>query len=206
MKNKVIYFLSWLLFRSLMLTYRFEYFGYENLVACRQSTKGFIYGLWHEFFFAAVASHPYQGIRPMISQSRDGEIISRIAISLGFEPVRGSTRRGGKEAREAFYAELPKGLVAAFTADGPKGPRRKLKSGIVDLAREGELRILPLGIAASWSIRVKKAWDHSLIPLPFARVRIYYGEPIDVPKDCRGLAFAQMKSHVAQGLNSVSSF
>lgn len=141
----------------------------------------------------------------MISQSNDGELISYIAQKLGFEPVRGSTSRGGEAARNELYDRIEKGLQAAFTADGPKGPRRKMKSGLVDLSRSGRMAILPLGIDADRKWVLHKSWDNSVIPKPFSRVFVVYGAPFIISADTHGAAFAEAKRHAASCLNLVAA-
>lgn len=163
----------------------------------------FVYGLWHENFFAAVATHAHKGISPMISQSDDGELISYISKKLGFTPVRGSTSRGGEQARHQLYERINSGLVAAFTADGPRGPRRKMKSGLIDLSRSGQMAILPLAINADRAWILHKSWDHSLIPKPFAKVAVVYGEPFIVEPEAHGQAFAAAKRQAADAINEV---
>ena len=51
--------------------------------------------------------------------------------------------------------------------------------GIVSLARMAERPIQPVAFSARPAIRLS-SWDQSLIPLPFARVVVAYGEPIPV--------------------------
>jgi lysophospholipid acyltransferase (LPLAT)-like uncharacterized protein len=213
-KKKVplkIRMLCWLALGAYLLlcaTYRVRYANPEALEKARAlHPKGsFVFGLWHEFFFTAVATHRHQDIAPMISQSNDGELISFIAEALGFKPVRGSTSRGGASARDALYARIDSGLKAAFTADGPRGPRRKLKSGIVDLARTGSMAIVPLAISADRAWILRRSWDHSMIPKPFARLVVCYGDPVVVEPNAHGLAFATEKQKVRIALNQIADF
>lgn len=205
LKIKVLCWVAYLIYRTLTLTYRIRYVHAENRqAASRLHPKGsYVFGLWHECFFAAVATHTGQAIAPMISQSNDGELISFISERLGFKPVRGSTSRGGEAAREALYERINSGLQAAFTADGPKGPRRKMKSGLVDLSRAGEMPILPLAIAADRCWILHKSWDRSIIPKFFAKVYVVYGAPFIVDKNAHGLQFAEAKRKAEAALNAV---
>ena len=134
----------------------------------------YVYGLWHESFFAGVSVYTNQNIAPMISQSNDGEFISYIAEKLGYRPVRGSTSRGGEDARTALYQRISEGLVAAFTADGPRGPRHKMKSGLIDLSRSGRMAIVPLAVDADRKWIMHKSWDQSIIPKPMEFGNIEY--------------------------------
>ena len=207
LRTRILCWLAYGLYRLLTFGYKIRFVGLEN----RDQAYGmhpngsFVMGIWHEYFFAAVAAHPNLGIRPMISQSEDGEFIAFIAKKLGYRPVRGSSSRGGAAARQKLYERIERGLIAAFTADGPRGPRRKMKSGLIDLSRSGQMAILPLAVAADRSWVLKKSWDQSLIPKPFANVWIAYGEPIMIPADCHGKEFAAAKRQVTERLNAVDA-
>ncbi len=201
-------FLSYIIFRLLTSTYRVQFFQQENLIKAKSMhpNSSFIYALWHEHFFTAVASHPHQGITPMISQSNDGEIITYIGRKLGFTPVRGSTSRGGAEARDELYNQAALGLKAAFTVDGPTGPRHKLKSGVVDLARNTSMPILPLAISADRCWILTRSWDHSMIPKPFAKVSVVYGEPLCIKEDTHGSEFAAAKRKASEALKATNAY
>jgi len=202
-KMRCICFFSYLIFRILTSTYRIKFLNEENIAIAEEShpNKSFIYALWHEHFFTAVASHRYRGISPMISKSNDGEIITYIGRKLGFSPVRGSTSKGGEEARKELYRRATAGLKAAFTVDGPRGPRHRLKSGVIDLARNTSMKIVPLAISADRSWILHKSWDHSMIPKPFSRVAVAYGKPISIDSNTHGLAFAEAKKQVTSALH-----
>src|SRR5208282_3518216 len=81
-----------------------------------------IYVFWHQRLLAFAYTHARFGARVLISQSRDGEIIARIAERLGFVAVRGSSRRGGSEAVRALLEEADSGYDFGITPDGPRGP------------------------------------------------------------------------------------
>lgn len=204
LKLRLLCWLAFVIYRVLSSTYRVRYFHTEHKTqaAALHPRGSFVYGLWHEYFFVCVAAHPRQNITPMISRSNDGELISFIGKKLGFSPVRGSSSRGGTEAREELYGRIASGLTAAFTADGPKGPRRKLKSGLVDLSRTGQMAILPVAAAADryWRLR---SWDQSLIPKPFAKIAVVYSAPYLVPAAAHGAAFAREKQLVTTKLNQL---
>lgn len=113
-----------------------------------------------------------------VSQSRDGESISAVLLRLGFaEPVRGSTSRGGAEALRELIARSKEGRPVALLVDGPRGPARRAKPGAILLSKRTERALTPLGCDASTAIRFA-SWDRTILPLPFARVAIHFGEPV----------------------------
>lgn len=71
---------------------------------------------------------------------------------------------------------LKGGGSAAFTPDGPRGPLRSVQPGVLALAAKMEVPVVPLAWAGR---RVKElnSWDRFLVPKPFGRYAVVYGEP-----------------------------
>ena len=127
-----------------------------------------------------------------VSQSRDGESISAVLLRLGFaKPVRGSTSRGGAEALRQLIARSKEGRPVALLVDGPRGPARRAKPGAILLSERTERALTPLGCDASAAIRFA-SWDRTILPLPFARVAIHFGEPIPSPEPTDGTDTASL--------------
>jgi lysophospholipid acyltransferase (LPLAT)-like uncharacterized protein len=74
------------------------------------------------------------------------------------------------------------GIRMVFTVDGPRGPRHKVKKGVVVLAKEAGLPVVPM-VAAAKNRWVLNNWDKTQIPKPFTRAKIFVGEPVFVPGD-----------------------
>lgn len=140
----------------------------------------FILVFWHENMVLPLYVFRNRHIDVLVSRHFDGEIITRILRGFGNSTVRGSSTRGGLEAyRQLLQKFNSQKYVAAFTPDGPRGPRRKAKSGVVRLASAAGVPILPLGVAASHYKRLR-SWDRFLFIKPFSRCVLSIGEPIRV--------------------------
>ncbi len=74
------------------------------------------------------------------------------------------------------------GRHAALTVDGPKGPARVVQPGVVQLARLTGAWILPITSSASKG-RFLASWDRYLLPRPFSKGIVAYGEPFPVAPD-----------------------
>jgi lysophospholipid acyltransferase (LPLAT)-like uncharacterized protein len=146
------------------------------------SGKPVIYAFWHRFQFLLVYSHRGQGIRPLISRSRDGELIARSTERMGFRPIRGSSSRGGAAALLEVINSVRAGERVSFTPDGPKGPFRSVHPGVIAAARKTGAPLQPLAWAGT---RVKEfaSWDRFLVPKPFGRLVVYSGSPVFIGKD-----------------------
>ncbi|HAR99109.1 MAG TPA: hypothetical protein DCS11_09525 [Syntrophus sp. (in: bacteria)] len=128
----------------------------------------------------------------IISQSRDGDMIAQIVSRLGFHPVRGSSSRGGKAALDALIAYLDGHPAAVHAVDGPRGPKGEVKAGIIRIAQRSGALIFPVYISANrtW---ILKSWDRFLIPKPFSRIMIRWGDPLHVPEHLTETAFEAMR-------------
>ncbi len=153
---------------------------------------------WHQQFFAAIRHfRNYSAYKPalMISRSRDGEMIAGVASRTGWDPVRGSSSRGGKEALGEMVEKLRQRGLAAHIADGPRGPAGELKAGAIRLAREGDAVIVPFHIfpEKAWYFN---SWDHFMLPKPFSRVTLRFGDPISLPDIESPQAFEEQRRFV----------
>ena len=140
------------LIKLLDLTLRYQYFHEGNRrEAERAHSKGsFCSGLWQQNSLASMLAHKNMNIRPLVSYNFHGDTISRVLSKFGFTSVRGGPAKGGKEALRIIYKQIPSGCRVALTVDGPKGPRHEVKAGVVAVAANKNLPILPVCPLAGW--------------------------------------------------------
>ena len=138
-----------------------------------------IFTLWHGQLLPLLYHHRGQGAVILISEHADGEIIARIAISLGYRTVRGSTSRGAARALIGLSRALTDGHDLAITPDGPRGPAGSFAPGAVIVAQRTGAPMVPVAVSANRGWRLR-SWDRFLVPKPFARVHVAYGEPVSV--------------------------
>src|SRR5205807_7050600 len=164
-------------------TVRFQIEGWENWEAASREGKIPIYTFWHNRVFLATYFWQRRRIVVLTSQSFDGEYIARFIQRFGYGTVRGSSTRGAVGALVEMVRLMRAGCPAAFTIDGPKGPRYVAKMGAVLLAKKTGNPILPFTITAERFWQVKKSWDGFQTPKPFTRARAIIAPPIYVPSD-----------------------
>jgi lysophospholipid acyltransferase (LPLAT)-like uncharacterized protein len=145
----------------------------------------FIYAVWHESILAPAMFA--KNVRVLISRHADGELITQVGQHLGIGAVRGSTTRGGGEALLTMCRWDGEEHLAV-TPDGPRGPRRCVKLGVVFLASRSGLPIVPVGIGYSKAWRAG-SWDRFALPWPGSRVHGVLLPAIHVPSglDRKGL-------------------
>lgn len=164
-------------------TIRYEVRGWENFETATRDNQKPIYTFWHNRIFAAIHFWQKRNIVVMTSQSFDGEYIARFIQRFGSGAARGSSTRGGLPALIEMKRLIRLGYGAAFTIDGPKGPRYVAKVGAVLLAKKTTQPILPFTITARNFWVAKKSWDQTQAPLPFTRALVEVAPPIFVSAD-----------------------
>jgi lysophospholipid acyltransferase (LPLAT)-like uncharacterized protein len=138
--------------------------------------------LWHEGLLVAAWRWRGRGVAVPVSRSRDGDLIDAVLSRLGFaESPRGSSSRGASSVLRAMIRTAQGGHLVAVLVDGPRGPARAAKPGVVALASAAGAALVPLGISARPALRFG-SWDRTLLPLPFARVHCVYGDAVRLPK------------------------
>ena len=165
------------------MTYRKEIAGRESEKSILEKDINPVYSLWHgRLLFLPYLYRWEKDLYTLVSPSIDGEIIARILRLFGVHTIRGSSyKEGGRAFRELIRVVRGKGSVF-ITVDGSRGPVFKVQGGVLHLAMLGNVPILPITYGAEKAI-ILKSWDRFIIPKPFSRVVVIYGEPLYVPRD-----------------------
>jgi lysophospholipid acyltransferase (LPLAT)-like uncharacterized protein len=152
-----------------------------------------------------VAAHYYRDrdFSVAVSRSRDGDLIAAVLTALGYHPRRGSSTRGGTAVLRQLYRLVKDGVTVSVQTDGPQGPARVSKIGVVTLARLSQRPITPVAFSASPCLRFR-SWDRPLLPLPFARVACLYGEPMAVAEHTDEEAEQRVRERLDAELNRLT--
>ena len=184
--------------------------GREHLDRLQAEPRPVIVSHWHDRTFIA-AHFLYRQLHRkgldltlLASQSRDGEIVSRMVKTWGIETVRGSTSRGGLRALRSIHrAIVRRGSSPILVPDGPRGPAYEPKAGALVLAQTSGAPILPLGFAARscWHLR---SWDRLIVPKPFSKIAIAIGEPVEMPTQLDSEALEEARLRLEGILDGVT--
>ena len=150
------------------------------------SGEPFVFLLWHEVLLPLLWHHRGQGVSIVVSEAREGKYLGEYAERLGYRLLPGSSTRGGARALLGAMRALREGGVVAFTPDGPRGPRREIKRGIVRAAQKTGAAVLPVHAGARHAWRLH-SWDRMVIPRPGTVVDVCYGAPFRVAPGPQGL-------------------
>ena len=168
--------------------------GYLRLVAATARTSGppvfqgqAIFAIWHQSnLVACTANFRLRDTKRVISFSTRG--FRGIVMNTMLESLGSGVVALPEEANRAESARLAlklasigrEGSSLVVSCDGPLGPYRVAKPGVLIVARESGIPILPWGVSIRPALRLNGRWDRHLVPLPFCRMRVDQGELIRI--------------------------
>jgi len=136
-----------------------------------------VYIFWHSKMILGWWLFRDRKFAALVSQSKDGEILTRLLNKWGYNTFRGSSSKGGKEALAELNSTIQTASTSAvITPDGPRGPALQIKNGALILAKENNIPIIPLKITYYKKKILIKSWDKFELPLPFSKCDVTFGE------------------------------
>jgi hypothetical protein len=201
---RVIIFVGYWVIRAIGPTLRVS-ISFEDGAQSTLEQRPLIGSFWHSCIIPATYICRDLGVRVMSSNSYDGEYMGRIIRKFGFVAVKGSSSRNAVRALLGLRRALEAGWTVAFTLDGPRGPRHKVKPGPVALARSSgvPLTMFHAAVDKAW---VLGSWDRMMIPKPFSRVLLRFGKLIRVPKGAGDDDIERYTAELQAGLDRVVGF
>jgi fatty-acyl-CoA synthase len=150
----------------------------------RDLSQHAIFCMWHESWWSyfvvfqhfrsshAMISHPAAYMRPLHCVFR-WMGLKRLLL--------GSSGEEGRRAVNELAGLVRSGWSTTISPDGPSGPARSLKKGVLHIALQSGVPIVPLTISASRFVSFP-SWDCKKHPLPFNRIRVFIHNAICVDR------------------------
>lgn len=189
--------LIWLLGKTIRIK---EVGKIENSPFFKDKNKSFIYAFWHSRLLIPIYFYRKTNIHVLISLSRDGEYVARIIKAFGFGLIRGSTSKAAALGLKKMSETILSGFDVAITPDGPKGPKQQANIGAIYLACISGVPIIPFSFDATKKITLA-SWDNFIIPLPFTRGIVVWGQEIKVPNDANEEILEEKRKGLENSLN-----
>lgn len=173
------------LLRLILWTCRKEVEGLTRFVETASQHKCIVI-LWHNRL--ALVPYTFSTYTPQfiyaafVSKSRDGEMLAVVAKSHRAGRVISVPHHARHEALREMIRRLDESReIILMTPDGPRGPRYQIKPGIALAAAASGARVVPWTWSADtcWQL---KTWDGLMLPKPFSKIKITFGEPLVVPE------------------------
>lgn len=168
--------------RLVRLTSSFRLEGTEERDRLHEEGQPFIIALWHN----RIAMMPYAwkeetaNLTVLASAHRDGQLVSQGLGRFGFQSISIDSKVGGGNATRQVIRFLKDGKCVGITPDGPRGPRMRVKNGLVQISAMTGAPVIPVAYSASRCLRLS-SWDRFVLPLPFSRIVCRWGASIPAP-------------------------
>ncbi len=166
------------------LTSRRVFYNYESLLNRKDEDQSILAAIWHQDVLLTPFAFRNYNVVTMVSKSDQGEIMALVVRRMGFIPVRGGSSMGGVKALAEVieYVRTHRRTFLGLTVDGSRGPKYKVKKGIVIIGKESGA---PIYTIRAWAKRkiLLPTWDNTLVPLPFNEFAFFFGEPVIVQPD-----------------------
>ena len=181
LKKKLVSWLGpWLAYWTIQILSRTMQFDEMNPEIPRRFwEKGIpvIGAFWHGRLLMMPVVYKGKDLSFLVSPHRDGQVVGKALERFGFHAILGSTTRKGFSG----FKQMAKahGTDIAIVPDGPRGPRRRVQIGVIELAKLTGRAVIPLSFSAS-KRKIFKTWDQFLLPYPFSKGVFMWGEPIEV--------------------------
>jgi lysophospholipid acyltransferase (LPLAT)-like uncharacterized protein len=204
-RGRLLVAVAYRLFQVWVRTLRFEIDDRVDIIG-KPPSRRFIATVWHNrlflFPYAVRRFLPETRGAALVSASRDGAVLADILKRFGFEAVRGSSSRRGATALLELADVIARGGEAAITPDGPRGPAYHLSGGIISLAQISGADILLMNFEFSryWRLR---SWDRFIVPKPFSRVRVIFGERYRVRQTASEAEFEAERQRLRDAMMSL---
>jgi lysophospholipid acyltransferase (LPLAT)-like uncharacterized protein len=192
-----------LVIKAIGVTWRTRQIGLDNIDKARKVAGNVLFVFWHGRLLALTYLHRNEQINVLVSTHQDGEYIAQVIHGLGFTTSRGSSTRGGVRAILGLMGAGSKKQDLGITPDGPRGPRARCQPGAIYLAKRSGLPVVPIGVSYKPGVWMK-SWDRFLVPLPFSRGVVIYGEPVVYDPSLSEEAIERARADLEERLRTVT--
>lgn len=191
MKNKYDNFLlsvqaslaKWILY-FFYKTNKWDVRGSKNFKLQLKARKSIILSCWHGQLLTPLMHLMNKKFYGLAGMNKDGELISKIGKKLGWKMLRGSSSKGGSK----IFVEIVKILrqppsLVGITPDGPTGPEKIPKPGVIKAAQKTGALIIPVSAISTKNWQFTN-WHTFYLEKPFGKIFLQYGEPLQLePED-----------------------
>lgn len=172
-----------LILKLLYSTNKYHVSGKKNIQKIRNSGTSIIISTWHSNLLSVFYELRKLDVHALAGTHNDAELISQVALKWGWKMIRGSSKEDGSKAYKEILKTLSKPSNILFiTPDGPTGPAKQPKPGIIRAAQATQAAIIPTSVISTrhWGFT---NWDTFYLEKPFGKIFINYSDPIFIDKN-----------------------
>lgn len=193
---------AYIAFAYIKFTYttsRWEFRNKEILQSYVDKKQPFIISFWHGHLLMLPCALQWKiPVHMLISNHRDGKLISKIISYFGIQTITGSTNKKGFEAVRQILQAIKQGDVIGITPDGPRGPREEISDGVLQIARLACVDVIPLAYSCT-PIKILRTWDRFRVSRPFCKGVFVAGTPVSPVEDIE-----QFRAALKESMNKIA--
>lgn len=202
--NRVLPYILMLTIRLWCLTLRIRNLNPDMEREIREKPGRAIYTFWHsQLFYLFYRFRGLDKYTLLISPSKDGDLLANMVKLFGYSVVRGSSFKNTVPGTRECIQLLKQDEKIVVIADGSRGPRHIAQAGSLQLARITGASVYTLAYNAATQYQFP-SWDRFVLPLPFTKVTLNFGEPITVPKGADKEIIRQKQDELTDRLNQIT--
>ncbi|MCH9852487.1 MAG: DUF374 domain-containing protein [Alphaproteobacteria bacterium] len=112
----------------------------------------------------------------------DGQMLAWLHLWFGIKTVYGAPNKNPERGMMNLLKYVKKHKCdLLITPDGPKGPRQRVKRGVIAFAKISDVPIIPF-VSVPYKGVMLKSWDRFVLAMPFTKIIVLWGEPVFVDK------------------------
>lgn len=187
--NKFVYkclgFLLYLYLKIVYLSSNVQFILSNNFTKEKfLKLNGTIFTFWHNrsAFMFKVFESSNEEFNVLVSPHTDGRITKELLKKFKGKVIEGSTNKNPTIVIRQIIQSLSNNGNILLTPDGPRGPMYKINSTVTEIARRYNCPLIPISCMSSRYFTLK-SWDKFIMPLPFGKIIIIIGEPINLSKN-----------------------
>ena len=198
--QKFLAYLVYLYILFVGITSKIEIINDEFSNKLWKEKKPFILAFWHGQLMMIGYVWKNKAILNMLASSHsDGRFGAYIAGYFNLKNISIEAKNKSPSLRRVFKV-LNNGDYVGVTPDGPRGPNQKVSEGIIKIAINSQVPILPLGFASNKNFKLK-SWDSFLITYPFSKCKFIWGDPIIIPSTTKDDEIEKYKLFLEEKIN-----
>ncbi len=163
-----------------------------------------IFVMWHGRLLGLPEMVKTTKISVLVSHSRDGRIISRMAADFGIGSIWGSGSKNSLSGYREMRRHLASGKSICITPDGPRGPARKAAMGAISLAKSSGVPLVPMAWSST-NMKKVNSWDSMALPKLFGKGVTICGAPIHIPKNIDATTLEKLCLKLEDAINTVTA-
>ena len=198
--QKILAFIGYLYILFVCYTSKIQIVNSELPEKLWRENKPFILAFWHgQLMMIGYIWKSKATLNMLASSHSDGRFGAYIAGHFNLKNISIESKNKSPSLRQVFKI-LNNGDYLGVTPDGPRGPHQKVSEGIIKIAINSQVPILPLGFASSKNFRLK-SWDSFLITYPFSKCMFIWGDPIVIPSTVKDSEIEKYKLFLEEKIN-----